>query len=219
MSRKEGEPANFVIIKRFESGGKTYLPGEKYLNDVRTYKELFENNSESIFDLDSVEPKEKTLEELLEELDYDGRVEGMPIRLVILKQVRFRRHDLRQGDVIELPETTYREFMQDHKSHTYVVKMYAKDWIEEAKKMQEELTVRFDKIQELTGVDVRTEDNNPIYATLEKENIGENNKGGVSQDYYDLQYLEGKASNFESNLYSNKTTNTQKKPYIKRSSN
>ena len=69
MSRKEGEPANFVIIKRFESGGKTYLPGEKYLNDVRTYKELFENNSESIFDLDSVEPKEKTLEELLEELD------------------------------------------------------------------------------------------------------------------------------------------------------
>ena len=201
MSRKEGEPANFVIIKRFESGGKTYFPGEKYLNDVRTYKELFENNSESIFDLDSVEPKEKTLEELLEELDYDGSVEGMPIRLVILKQVRFRRHDLR------------------HKSHTYVVKMYAKDWIEEAKKMQEELTVRFDKIQELTGVDVRTEDNNPIYATLEKENIGENNKGGVSQDYYDLQYLEGKASNFESNLYSNKTTNTRKKPYIKRRSN
>ena len=219
MSRKDGEPANFVIIKRFESGGKTYFPGEKYLNDVRTYKELFENNSESIFDLDSVEPKEKTLEELLEEIDYDDRVEGMPIRVVMLKPVRFRGHDLRRGDVIEWSETTYREFIQDHKSHTYIVKMYAEDWIEESKKMQEALTARFDKIQELTGVDVRTEDNNPIYATLEKEKIGEKNKGGVSQDYYNLQYLEGKASKYESNIYSDKTPNTPKKPYTKRSSN
>ena len=85
--------------------------------------------------------------------------------------------------------------------------------------MQEALTARFDKIQELTGVDVRTEDNDPIYATLEKEKIGEKNKGGVSQDYYNLQYLEGKASKYESNIYSDKTPNTPKKPYTKRSSN
>lgn len=219
MSRKDGEPVNFVITKRFDDGGKTYLPSENYLWDVRTFKEFSIKNSESIFDIDSVEPKEKTLEELLEELNYDGKVEGMPIRFVVMKDFKFRGQEYYRGFVKELSEQTYKDLLHNNRSHTYLVKMYAEDWIKETIEKQKELIKRFDMIQELTGIDVRTKDNDPIYATLEKENIGDNNRGGVSQDYYDLQCLESKATKYESDIISDKTPNTPKKPYTKRSSN
>lgn len=191
MSRKEGEPVRFVVTKRFEFNNKVLWAESFHDWDRLTVDTLIALYPDCILEMSDKNPEEELKNNQQESLDYEGRVEYMPIRFVVTKDFSYRGEDYKKEDIVDWPPITYEEFVRDktNKNLTKIIKMDTTDWIKdltkEVEKLKEDVSIIIELLQS-EQIDTSS------FSVLEKEKIDGNGLGGLVRDYADIKDVKQK---------------------------